>query len=257
MKLPILSSEKRFIASFKFYFDNQKVELIPLEASHNTFSEDTLLIFSPLLSNGVYTNPIKVWQAFLKKKKPNCKLIIAGFKEAVHENYIDLFNLPGNWNDFLDKAKNAGEEWEPIDGGGAELSQKLFRFYEGHGAESLLDIFNKIKNKFHLIKREMEKRKLSLEVTVEAYESFSDEPESFWDGLNAHWNVLMGRWNKYYTLFDYLPFYQLFKEIDSRLRTLNKYFWDEKWDDQRLFEADRLIAEMNTRLSAIKQDYVA
>ena len=78
-----------------------------------------------------------IWKHYLAIHSPNTKLIIMGFCNFQSPNYIDLLNLPKNFEEFVENALPVSEDWEiPIDG--ADLQMYLKRFFEGHGGKSFL-----------------------------------------------------------------------------------------------------------------------
>ena len=171
-----------------------------------------------------------------------------GFRNFKSRNYIDLLNLPKDFNDYVKNALPASADWEiPIDG--ANMLEYLKRFFEGHGGNSLLSKLNALRQTFNI-----------------AYTNISIKANTFdevWQELllphgKPEWEELISRWQNYYPFFEYLPFYHTMKEIDKIFSEISEYFSCEIPEKKIFFEKhfNEKLDKVHEKLISIDKLYV-
>ena len=216
-----VATDHRVSGSLERYFEQNGFKLKPFQIpSENAevFSkiDEVLLLVCPIYCCGVYLSVEAIWKRHLQLFSPETLLLIAGFKGDRHSNYLDLFNLPADLNDFLKNTRTAKEKWEPVFSGGLDMKEKLKRFFQGHGDESVTDILHKILRVLNIAQKEMDNYHTS-------YEELKTElihPSR----LSEKWLELKNRWVNYYPFFEFLPFRQVFYSVDHLFKVVTPYF---------------------------------
>jgi len=137
-----------------------------------------------------------------------------GFCNFQSRNYIDLLNLPEDFETYVENALPVSEEWEiPIDG--ADMLDYLKRFFEGHGGNSLLSKLNAVRQTFNIAYTQIVNKEATFnEIWNELLLPFA-KPE---------WQELINRWQNYYPYFEYLPFYLAMQEISKKFSEISEFF---------------------------------
>lgn len=216
MKVYYLASDPRYIAGLKNYTEKQGLDLIPYHNSKVPEDFEVMLIFSPLRTFSIATLPELIWKKFLSQQNPNIKLIIASFKKTGHPNHIDLLNLPSNFVRFTQRSKTVAEVWIPVELEGLDLQEKLNRFYEGHGQESIIDSLGKILRKIKIINNELKNKTSTYQEVATAILDSNYHTEQ--------WQRFRTRWKSYMSIFTYLPFYDELKLLEERIETISPFF---------------------------------
>lgn len=180
----------------------------------------TMLLFSPFQVEDTLISPEASWKKYLAKKAPQSKLIVAGFVEATHSNYLDLLQLPPDLSTFIEGALSARAEWKPIHTGSENVDKRLKHFLEGHGTESTLEVVYQLRRKIQLVREAMDFRQESFK---QAFQKLII-PEEIYE----HWQTLTHRWQRYYLLFSCLPFFELFEEVHILIEDLSPDFQAEQ-----------------------------
>ncbi|MCO6491740.1 MAG: hypothetical protein J5I98_25215 [Phaeodactylibacter sp.] len=207
-----------------FSTDDELVELLASQARKENIllqpfqagsppEEGVVLLFSPILANGHYLSCEKLWKNYFQQEHPEVKLVTAGFEDARQKNHIDLLRLPDNLSEVFQNALTCREAWEPVAAKGKSVMQLLARFLEGHGGDSLLAAFSRL-------------RRL-LQIARDEKAQFGTGFEEIWDNLLGpndivqRWHVFINRWAGYYPYFTGLPFYPVFQFIESKANAID------------------------------------
>ncbi len=187
-------------------------------------------------------NVSSIWKRFLYNKRPQAKLIVLGKKicDAHHSNYLDLLDLPLDFNLWLKEIKDVqdfpfeceeittnGETkyyytdtWEsciPIIG--QDMEKKLQSFLEGHGTNSLSSRLIALRATMIVVYDQLQSARSAQsryeEIRKEWIESIAME----------EWKTLNNRWVYYLPNFKYLPFYKTIK-MTKELMLEVEYFFD-------------------------------
>ncbi len=145
---------------------------------------------------GLYTSIFEVWRRYLAREAPQVKLLVAGYWDSGHPNFIPLLSLS---TDFDWQAKMAGanptdKEWpKPLHSFGEPLLNKLQRFFKGHSSEGIIDTLAKVRQSLSNAYYQMEEQE-------------EDFKEIWRDTLRPRREAcrkMLHRWN------DYRPFFFL------------------------------------------------
>jgi len=174
-----------------------------------------LLLFSPVWHHDMYISCDKSWKKYLSIKSPKIRLISIGLRNEQHPNYIDVLNLPKDFGQFFKNARTVSEEWEPVDTWGLDIEEKLKRFLEGHGADSIREIFTPINRTLKITHDEL------MQGT-----SFKELEENIIKPGNLHkkWQIFRNRFTNYYPFFGCLPFFDLFRKINISITHIHPFF---------------------------------
>lgn len=207
---------------------------------------DLFILFSPVWHHEHFISCDKPWKHYLQKEKPDFRLITAGFREATHENYIDLIQLPTDFEVFFSNALPARDAWEPMGTGGLNMQAKLQRFFEGHGTDSVKQLFSKVITTIKIINDEL-KKGAKLSVVCAEYEGYPNFIES--------WSIFKNRFSNYYPFLNCLPFYDLFQKINVLIQKTDLFVenncqQDSLFEDLQVFDS---ITEMKALLNTAKK----
>lgn len=205
-----------------------------------------ILLRSPVQVGSMLVSPEQVWKKYLTEQIPYCKFIVTGFTEARHSNYLDLLDLPTDFVGFVHQALPAGQDWELITTGAADMTDRLKSFFSGHGKESVMDILAKIQRPL----------KMTLDAVNVQHRNFQEVAGLLLTELPEDWQSLESRWQRYFFLFSCLPFFDLFKKSNILIQNLSSYFkhnnfkQEEIADTERVYEAIVSIKELMSKASS-------
>jgi hypothetical protein len=195
-----------------------------------------LFLFSPLWCNEHYVSADISWKQYFARHQPETKLISIGVQAADHSNYLDLLQPPENFAIFLENARTCAEEWLPADTGGLDMNQKLKRFFEGHGNESVGEAFSILLRRFRIVNKELEDGTPYAEIHQDLLLP-TQTP--------ASWQKLVNRWQAYYLFFSCLPFWPLFQDIDRLMAEVQPFF-DRECRSPELLQKLQIIDKIET-----------
>lgn len=192
-------------------------------------SDDLVIVLkSPVQVGSILVSPEALWKKYLTEHFPGCKFIVAGFTEAQHTNYLDLLNLPDDFEQGIDQALPAKEDWEPVCTGAVDMQEKMKNFFSGHGKESIIDILGQIQRPI----------KMTLDAVKIQQRNFQESAEFLLSGLSEHWESLENRWQRYFFLFTCLPFFDLFEKSSTLIKSLNAYFQHDILSQKEISDAE-------------------
>lgn len=223
---------------------------LPLEKDlPELVQDDVLIIQEPIFINNNYLSASLCWKNYLKLHSPMAILLNAGFGKAQDANYLDLLKLPVNAAEVLLHARKAEEEWMPVTTGGVDVAQKLNRFFEGHGDESVTDELHKMLRICKIARDELTVYGANFE-TVRAELLLPNK-------LPLKWNVLQGRWQFYMPYFEILPYFRDFEELGKLFYAVAPFFTNECSDENLFWETlcvERL-EQLKNGLEKIENSY--
>jgi len=154
-------------------------------------------------------------------------------------NYIDLFKLPKDFDEYLENSLSVSEDWEiPIDG--ADILEYIKRFFAGHGGNSVLSKLNSLRQTFNIAYTGLADGSLSLDEI---------QNELLFPHGKAEWDELLNRWKNYYPYFEYLPFKPTMEKINKTFADINEFFSYENITKQIFSEK-----QINERLDNVYTD---
>lgn len=212
MEITFLSSSEDILLVLK------KSNFSKFNINLNTFVNNKLftsvILIEPYLINNIYFAISPIWEHYLAIHSPNTKLIVMGFCNYQSRNYIDLLNLPKDFNAYVENALPVSEDWEiPIDG--ADMLEYLKRFFAGHGGNSLLSKLNQLKQSVNIAYTQIVNKESTFEEIWQELLLPYAKPE---------WQELLNRWENYYPYFEYLPFYPTIQEISKIFSEISEFF---------------------------------
>lgn len=205
---------------------NLKTFLLPSVDTAQINNSKYLLLISPFLINGIYVSAENIWKKYLYLEFPNTRLISVGFKKAEAKNHLDLLQRPKELKTFLQEAKKVSEDWSPIDTGGLNMQEKLNRFFEGHGKESVTDELEKILRILTIAKDEINEFQVDYETVKKELILENRVPQK--------WQYLNNRWYSYKPYFKCLPFFPILEQIDHIFEQILPFF-EQNCENENLF----------------------
>ena len=230
----------------QFYFKHKNITSSCF--TKEIFNFKIIVIIEPFHIQSKYATISPIWKRYLAKNLPNTKLIIMGFIDYQSKNYIDLLNLPKDFNAYLQNGLPVSADWEiPIDG--ADMLEYLKRFFAGHGGNSLLSKLNQLKQSVNTAHTQI----------VSGVASFKE----VWGELllpyaKPEWQELINRWQNYYPYFEYLPFYPAMQEINQKFSEISEIFTCNI-PPEKLFlksDIDSTLTHIHQRLTEIDKLYI-
>lgn len=252
--IPYIATNRQIGKTLESYFLKHHLELKKVILSNYNPSDFTgipfLLIVSPFKCNKIYVSAEAIWKKFLYLNSPDTILLIAGFKSAKHSNYIDLLQLPTDPHKFLAEARSVAEKWNPPFSGGLNIEEKLQRFYQGHGDESVTDVLYTIIRIFSIADVEMKQYGTSFE---ELREDLFIK-----NAVTQKWQELKNRWVNYLPFFRCLPFWTVFSEVDQMFDHIDLFFNSEFSEEMLFWELKCLetLKKIKDQLAIICNEYV-
>lgn len=224
MQAYYVASDKRYAEALSDYFLEQGWQLVPLSEKSLRQKPEVIILFSPMKCGSIRISPEALWKTYLCRSKRSDILVCAGFEKPgkLHRNYLDLLNLPKDWIDFIGKTWTVCENWIPYDTGGCDMTEKMHRFFEGHGQESFTKDLELIRE--HL---------LTLEVMEVGCKKHVLNNQSLnYEYVLDHWQKLSARWSYYYPLFQYLPFARAMHAVEEQMKIITSFFTRQNFENQ-------------------------
>ena len=191
-------------------------QLVPFSENLVLENFKVVILFSPMFLNDHYVSPDAVWQKYFKIRTPNLRLISAGFAGPVHPNYLELPNIAADFGGFLSQAVPVSADTPPVNTGGLDMAAKLERFFEGHGGESIMSVFNTLQRAIVIINYLKTQPGGEKEI-INAY--FNNDADFL-----QRWRQFSLRWNFYFPFWSCLPVISLFNNIDNHIKILDQVF---------------------------------
>lgn len=196
-------------------------ELVKYEIGAEIDQETSIFIlFSPVKCNDRYVSCDASWKQYFQKKNADIRFITVGFAKApqdedAQKNYMDLLKLPADFDAFFAAALKASGDWTPAYTGGIDMQEKLQRFFEGHGMDSVDQVFSSVKANINFIDGRL-KRGYKLETICREYSGFPIFIE--------RWTIFRNRFSNYYPFFKCLPFFSLLEKIYNLTEKIDPFF---------------------------------
>ncbi|MCB9048925.1 MAG: hypothetical protein H6556_05785 [Lewinellaceae bacterium] len=254
MELLALASDARFLNVHRNYFERQNVRFVTYTGKGQLEEFPGLMIFIPIECQGQLVSPVDIWRQFLAREHPEKRLAIAGVEAIEHHNYLDLLALPRNFFDFFDNLKAVdAEDWIKLDTEALDMEEKMRRFYEGHGKESVTYTLSKISLKIEILSTRLKETGYQ-QAWEELFEPLEGETVAY---TEEKWKELHRRWGHYVSFFQYLPFREEMLEV-GRLIAYVSPFFEHNCREEVLFtqlESRKNIDRIFEILDTIKQEY--
>lgn len=213
--------------------------------------QDALLLLWPQRSGSAYTDTIRVWHKYLQLAAPGTGLLLAGVSGIDHPMYLDLLQPPAS----IEQLRPATAALDslpalPRDPSVVDISQKLHRFFAGHGDESVTAALHKTLRILKIAADELTVHQTPYE------EVFKDllVPNK----VAENWQVLRARLTNYRPFFGALPFFCTFDAVAEALGQLSPYFEGGCRDEQLFWSLHCIdtLVRINADLTSIESTYV-
>lgn len=255
MELLALASTKEFLEARKAYFQKQGWAFVPFQDIQQLRQFPGIVIFIPIECQGQLVSPVETWRLFLANHYPACRLAITGVEELKHHNYLDLLALPEDLSAFLGTLIAVDDaDWQPFGSEAMDMQDKLWRFFEGHGDESVTYSLSKITRKMETLAKKLKEAPYR-QAWKEIFEPLEGETVAY---TESKWKELRRRWEHYAPFFQYLPFKETMESVGQRLAGLSPFF-ENNCLDERLYDTLKCKENLNwvyTTLDTIKKEYV-
>lgn len=256
MELLTLSSNARFLDAQKGYFERQEVGFAPYTEKTQLNNYPALVIFIPIECRGQFVSPVETWRQYLARHQPETCLIIAGIEAINHHNYLDLLSLPIDFSVFFHNLKAVSDaKWRPLETEAMDMQDKLRRFYEGHGNESVTYTLSKIRRKTETLAKRLKETNFP-KAWKEIFEPLEGQTVAY---TEEKWKELTRRWGHYAPFFQYLPFREEMEEVGRRIGLISPFF-ENNCREEGLYtrlEPKKNIDWIFDTLSTIKRGYVS
>ncbi len=173
------------------------------------------LLFSPIWQYEHFISCDKLWKQYLQQEYPTIKFITVGTIKKSQPNYIDILHPPTNFNLFLNRANTVVSDWTPVNTGGVNLAAKLNRFLEGHGTDSVVEIFSSLRRDVKVIDRNL--------ILGDSLQRIKQEYSGF-QKFTAGWTTFRNRFSNYFSYFECVPFFFLFQKIYIFSEEIHPFF---------------------------------
>lgn len=156
-----------------------------------------LMLLLPAWGRGAYLDAASLWQQYLAGKHPSLRLLLASYGEVNHGNHLDLLRISEYNTTWWEQTRSIDQAEELPLFTGIDLSDKLQRFFAGHGDDSVVAVLSRIRLVVQMASRELRKMQTPYS------EIFKDlvAPAQ----LATKWREWRSRWINYYPLFEYTP----------------------------------------------------
>jgi hypothetical protein len=198
------------------------------------------ILFSPVWCNDQFVVADPIWMKFFRKTSKKTRLITAGYEQVEHDNYLYLNHIPSELSLFLEETLPCSDNsWSPMKIEGLDVARLLWKFYLGHGDDSVLDAFDKISGKVWQIEKER------ADTPYEEIFELLVKPTQ----LPFLWQTFRNRWGHFQHYLLCLPFYPQFRELDDIIKKIDVFF-QTGCTDVRLF-AELEVAQHAERIKSI------
>ena len=210
-----------------------------------------LMLMLPTWGANAYLSPVALWQQYLQKAAPDIRLIMASFQsDFQHSNHLDILRLTDYSTSWWEQCQLVGhmEELPPLIG--VDLSEKLSRFFAGHGKDSIVAVLSRIRLVVQMASRELSKMDTPYD---EIYRDLVEPAE-----LAQKWREWRNRWINYYPLFEHTPIATRLKQIAKQTDGVEAWMAAGGKDEEPLRNGSilQVLNEVRTRLQQIENQYV-
>lgn len=228
------------------------IQIRPLpENAKDGLSEATLFFVpEPMKLRQQYYFVTDLWQRYFAYHQPEVKVIGFGYHQEEDNNYLNLFELPADGASILSKFMEADKNIIFRKGKGENIRNRIKKFFEGHGDQSVTDELDKVLRIIQMAHDEMK-------IHQESYD-FIHRELFMPNALSAKWELIKNRWSFYRPYFESTPFYQEIEALWNLLQKLSPFF-DGNCEEELLFwdlDCIHCLKNLKTGLSEIEKIYV-
>lgn len=246
MTIPYATTNELLPRYLATHLEPAGYRLVPYADNLRTGSLSVIILFSPMFLNDRYVSPDAVWQKYFKDRAPQLRIVSAGFAGPVHDNFLELSDIPEDFGRFLSQAKRVSEDLNPVNTGGLNMAAKLRRLFEGHGGESVHAVLTDLRSATVTISTLLKQPAGQETVQAEYFGNTAD--------FLLRWRQFSERWNRYFPFLGCLPFITSFRKIHQYINTIDQIFNSDHVDVNLYMKsnAPELIGEINLLFEQIE-----
>ena len=209
---------------------------------------DAVMLLSPCWVNRSYEYAERLWYIHLRQDHASLPLLVAGYQRATFANYLDLLQLPTYSPDWWQNLQPvlALTETDYQD----TLIPKLYRFFAGHGTDSVVAVMIRIRLVVQMAQRELLKMHTPY---AEIYQDLIAPAR-----LADKWMEWRNRWVNYYPLFVHTPLAGAFLSISDLAKRLDQWMLNGGAEESPLASGEILtiLNALRDTLQEIENQYV-
>ena len=210
-----------------------------------------IMLLVPTWGMNAFLSPVALWQQYLQLNAPDKRLLLASFEsDFSHSNHLDLLRLTDYSAEWWEACQSVDQmdELPPIVG--VDLSEKLRRFFAGHGQDSIVAVLSRIRLVVQMASRELRKMQTPYD---EIYRDLVAPAE-----LGEKWREWRNRWINYYPLFEHTPIAASLKQIAKQTDGVEPWMAAGGQDAAPLQDGSilEILNRVRTQLQQIENQYV-
>lgn len=252
MTVHYIYNNVRIENKIKEYFERQEIKAV-LYDMKTLESVDVLLLINPCKVGDMYYDMHLLWQAYLRVKAPNTKLIICNMNEKSNlhnHNYLCITDFP---NDFNTTIKNAVtvKDLTRIEAINLSIRKQLESYFKGHHHSSLFQKFNYL---------EMTIKNINYTIDDEIDRTFQEAKDSLFELAKEQLENFDVRWKFYLRFFKYSPFKPNRDKIIRNLKVVTEYFNNPLIQTEEEFverEIPKMLREIRACLNEMEKYVIA
>ncbi|HMQ46722.1 MAG TPA: hypothetical protein PKA00_07915 [Saprospiraceae bacterium] len=262
-----IATKSKTIETITPYFREQSYALQALFDNSPTQIEQItyLMILEPLQIELQQYAVAKIWKRWLYEHAPKVKLIVSGYSQSLHSNFLNLLRLPDDISEWLgninpveafgleyagaittpsgEKKDTYADPWErflPVRG--IDMVKQMARFLDGH------DKHYGFNSQLSRIRKEL------TEINLPPEQIKLDEKKKT---IKKEWELLDNRWQFYHPKFNHLPFQDTRLKIDCLLKKGGSLENTLKtWAPDEIESVCEQISELITKVNTSLDPYV-
>lgn len=230
----------------------QLIKIIPTENNWRPLLTEAfgVMLLLPAWGRGAYLDASYLWQHFLAGQYPHLRLLMASYGQVDHSNHLDLLRLADYNAAWWQQTQEAHITEELPYFTGIDLSEKLKRFFAGHGDDSVVAVLSRIRLVVQMASRELQKMQTPYS------EIYADlvEPAQLAD----KWREWRNRWINYYPLFEYTPLAGKLEQIAQLTEGMEHWMLAGGKEEEPLANGMilQVLNDMREQLQQIEKQYV-
>lgn len=231
-------------------FSLKQVDLTTDKWKSDLPSSYAVMLLLPAWGGDLFLAPQSLWYRFLVQEYSHLRLFFVSYQEQGYCNHFDLLRLNEYTKEDWAQAPNVAEMPEIPDFEGADLQDKLKRFFAGHGQSSVVAILTRIRLVVQMASRELS----GMETPYDEVFRELIQPAQ----LHLKWIEWRNRWVYYYPLFQYTPFAAKLKKVATLTNTLEEWMSSGGQDEELLKNGQilNILNEVRSELKSIEEQYV-
>jgi hypothetical protein len=236
MKIAYFTDQDRLSDKLKALLKAEGLTMVPWEAAGDTSDLDVVMLYSPLYCNDTYVDYEGLWHNYLKKYVPKCKLIIAGLTRKSPSNYLYLFEPPSSLSLFFQSAQPLHLTIPTGNSEGLSGTQLMYKFYMGHGKDSIMAALKKFRSISETVSNEL-KKGTPVDELIQGY----IEPTK----TVQNWREFYLRWEFFFPWASCMPMHETFQEVNTMVKEVDNFLKNGELDLTLFADLGRILTIEN------------